>query len=289
MNKKVVLKIINYFDSKGKGAEISVSNAKQICELLDIKPIDLQNGIEYLYEVSIPQISFTLLPTRDSKMNVIGCKYNPHIAEEINAVMDKLHISDHSLKNYDEVEFLMNQFIDKVPDFMFYKICEFYYRIKESSLVDIDKVKHVYITEQYITANNISEELLNSILTVGYALKTEDGTIKWKIFNDKEDEDIKEEKPKKTLATTSIEIPDYASLKMNVNNIAVSIKFLADNLLSQIGVEPQKEFNHKALLKELDELFDEYESMQDWEKMKNVNTFINTWKEIRKEYFNDRD
>ena len=57
-------------------------------------------------------------------------------------------------------------------------------------------------------------------------------------------------------------IPDPA----NINKLAVSIKFLADNLLKEVGVEPKEEFNFKDLLKDLDDLFNEYESMEDWEK-----------------------
>lgn len=280
-------KFLEYLHNKGFGTTINSNTIKSICNDLNIEPIDLHFILDVLFDECSPYLNFTVIPTRNDGLNVIQCKYEPISDKDTEAVMDKLRITDYSQKNYDEVNFLINQFKHSVPDFMFYKICEFYYKIKESSLVDVDKVKYVYITEQYITANKISTEMLNSILTVGYALRTDDGVIKWKIFNDKElpvKEEIEEEKPK-VIATSTMSIPDSA----NINNLAVSIKFLADKLLKEVGVEPKEELDTKALLKDLDDLFNEYESMEDWEKMKNTNTFINTWKEIRKEYFNDRD
>lgn len=278
-------KILDYFHERGKGTEIYLGNMPQICTELNMDPVDIGNAMTFLYEVCEPQISFNLLTTRDDKMNVIGCKYNIHTAKEIEEVMDELKITNYLQHSYDEVEFLMNQFTDKVPKFMFYEICKLYFKIKSVNPKKFETARHIYITNHYLIANKIDPKIIDAILTAGYATKVDedDVVIKWKIFNDNEfiADKQEEEKPQ-----TSEELTE---LKTNINNVAVSVKSLMDNMLSQIGVEPQESLDQKALLKDLDDLFNEYESMEDWEKIKNSDAFINTWKEIRKEYFNDRD
>ncbi|MGL5507338.1 MAG: hypothetical protein ACRDB0_05485 [Paraclostridium sp.] len=259
-----------------------IGDTSRIRESLNLTPIELVGGLKYLYDICDTDLSFTTTISRNG-MSFIGCSYHRVCNDVVYSIKSKMNLSEEEYSADEHIRFLYNQFYANVPHFIFDEICDLYFRI--NSHMDNLKnptLKEIHVTKEYLLNNNIKEEVSNAIKSAGYCKPHIDGFI-WKVYNPDmtPKKVIVEEEPIKELFVGNVQTN-------NINNSAVKIKNLADNILKELGIKPEKELDEEALLHNLDSLFEKYESMEDWEKIKNSQMFINTWKEIRTQYF-DKD
>lgn len=210
-----------------------------------------------------------------------GCKVKEKdlaMFREFASVSDNEAI--HIINQFEDV----NHKVSTIEIALFYNIMTANKKINHFECLNEELINHVYENSNYFESKTHVENVVNDIIKYGYCFKR-NGQYYWKMYidtiiNEKEVNDfftVNESYSKEPVECTSNK---ELTAQDALNILAKELGFASiENTRSKLD----------EVLAITNELIENFNAMQDWEKLMNWNNFVNDWKMIMGDALNDNN
>lgn len=278
--KALIDKIKKYCDNNDVYL-INIYNIANISSALNESSEDMRKALLYMYHTCDNYFSYNTI-FNNNKLYPIEFERSPIDTDVINFL--KSIFTYERKGSYPHMKYIYNQFHNSVARETLIAVLKYYDEIAvKNDLYNKNTISYLSIDK-----NKCDKNVFDTILKYGYAYSSSPDILLWKVYND--------EKPTHLdflFKEYSIDKDTHGTIENNetvvisqeildqVNNLSEALVTLKE----KVGMKPSFEIDKDDFINSIDNLFDKYSNLQDWEKLQKWADMIKEWEAIKGEFF----